>query len=184
MNDNKLKQKVQRGGALFLVAVMCFTGLVGCGTKKPNKDLNKKPGTTQVEPNKKPTSNKPGKTDIGKKDDKPAGKVDGDKKDSKEDIGKIDEGKKDDKDTDKKDDKGAAGTLDKAPVKNPVKDSGQKEPGTTDTTQKDSGKKDGNGTDKKDTVKKDKTSKKKGNAKAPTINKAPVSGKTGSKGGK
>lgn len=40
MNDNKLKQKVQRGGALLLVAVMCFTGLVGCGTKKPNKDQN------------------------------------------------------------------------------------------------------------------------------------------------
>ena len=34
MNDNKLKQKVQRGGALLLVAVMCFTGLVGCGAKK------------------------------------------------------------------------------------------------------------------------------------------------------
>ncbi len=67
MNDNKLKQKVQRGGALLLVAVMCFTGLVGCGTKKPNKDLNKKPGTTQVEPTKKPSSSK---VDTDKKGDK------------------------------------------------------------------------------------------------------------------
>lgn len=173
MNDNKLKQKVQRGGALFLVAVMCLTGLVGCGTKKPDKDLNKKPGTTQVEPNKKPTSSKTDKKDTGKTDDKPADKVDEDKKDDKEDIGKIDEGKKDDK--------GAAGTLDKAPVKNPVKDSGQK---GTGTTQKDSGKKDSNSTDKKSTAKKDKTAKKKGNVKAPTIKKGPSTGKTGSKGGK
>ena len=131
MNDNKLKQKVQRGGALFLVAVMCFTGLVGCGTKKPNKEPIKKPGTTQVEPNKKPTSNKTdSKTNTDKKD---SSKVDIDKKDDK-DAGKTDVDKKDDKGADQKDDKTPTTDVPaKAPVKNPSKDSGKQDTGATQT---------------------------------------------------
>ena len=168
MNDNKLKQKVQRGGALLLVAVMCFTGLVGCGTKKPNKDQNNKPGTTQVEPSKKPASSKTdGKTDTDKKD---TGKTDTDKKDDK------DTGKKDDKGTDKKDAKKPTSDAPvKAPVKTPSKDSGKKD---ADTTQTATGKKDSakSGTTKKDA--------KKGDSKVPSTSKTPTTGKTGSKGGK
>lgn len=177
MNDNKLKQKVQRGGALFLVAVMCFTGLVGCGTKKPNKEPIKKPGTTQVEPNKKPTSNKTdSKTNTDKKD---SSKVDIDKKDDK-DAGKTDVDKKDDKGADQKDDKTPTTDVPaKAPVKNPSKDSGKQDTGATQT---DTGKKDNTkpGTAKKDSKK----DSKKGNSKAPSIRKAPTTGKIGSRGGK